>query len=104
MTSEHFTQVLAKRFLGWSVAPDPFMIDGRRLPRWGFQPATRLEAALRVLGGVALEEFVIGATASRGFWAIVRVADTREVRDLYNPRLISVAIARRLGIKAGSSE
>jgi hypothetical protein len=104
MTSEHFTQVLAKRVLGWSVAPDRFMIGGRRwLPSWGFQPATRLEDALRVLKGVALEEFVMGGAESGGLWANVRVADTREASDLYKPRVITVAIARRLGIKVGSS-
>lgn len=106
MTTEHLTAVLAEKVMGWTVGPDRFMMGGRRwLPRWRFQPATRLEDAFRLLENVAPEEFTMGAGESGGFWAKVRVAGTTgEARDVSKPCAITVAIARALGIKVDLSE
>jgi hypothetical protein len=106
VTDDQLTAVLAERVMGWSVGPERFMLGGRRwLPRWRFQPATRLADAFRLLEGVAPEGFTMGASESEGFWATVRVAGTTgEARDRSKPRAITVAIARALGIRVDSSE
>jgi hypothetical protein len=106
MTKDQLAAALAERVMGWTVGPERFMMGGRRwLPRWRFQPATRLEDAFRLLESVAPEEFTMGAAESGGFWAKVRVAGTTgEALDQSKPRAITVAIARALGIKADSSE
>ena len=106
MTNDQLTAILAERVMGWSVGPDRFMMGARRwMPRWRFQPATRLEDAFRLLEKVAQEEFTMGAAESGGFWAKVRVAGkTGEAGDLSKPRAITVAIARALGITVDSYE
>jgi len=106
MTNDQLAAILAERVMGWSVGPERFMMGGRRwIPRWRFQPATRLEDAFRLLESVAPAEFTMGASDSGGFWAKVRVAGiTGEAGDPSKPRAITVAIARALGITVNSSE
>lgn len=106
MTTERLTAFLAERVMGWSVGPDRFVMANRRwLPRWRFQPTSRLEHAFRLLEQSAPQEFTMGATDDGGLWVKVRVAGTTgEARDPSKPRAITVAIARALGIKVDSSE
>ena len=50
ITAEQLTAILARRVLGWGVAPDRFLKGGRRWsPRWHFQPLERMEHALQLL-------------------------------------------------------
>ncbi len=95
------TSLLAQRVLGWTAAPDRFLLGGRRwIPRWRFQPATRLADALRLLEQVGPEEYAMGAAESGGYWAMVRVAGTTaEAHEASQPRAISVAVARAFGIE-----
>jgi hypothetical protein len=106
VSNDEIAAILAERVMGWSVGPERFMLGGRRwLPRWRFQPATRLEDAFQLLEGVAPEEFTMGAVECGGFWVKVCVAGTTgEAHDPSKPRAITLAIARALGIKVDSSE
>jgi hypothetical protein len=101
VTSEQLTAALAERVMGWTVGPERFMMGGRRwLPRWRFQPATRLEDAFRLLQKVAPEEYVTGAAENGGFWARVRVAGTTgEARESSQARAIAFAVARAIGVE-----
>ena len=77
MTDEQLAAMLAERIMGWRVGPDRFMIGGRRWrSQWRFQPAKRLEDAFRLLEHAAPQEYAMGAAASGGFWARVRIAGT----------------------------
>ncbi len=101
MTNDQLTAILAERIMGWTVGPERFMMGGRRwLPRWRFQPSTRLEDAFRLLKSAAPEEFTMGAAESSGFWAKVRVAGiTGEAREESQARAITFAVARAIGLK-----
>jgi transcriptional regulator with XRE-family HTH domain len=83
VANDLLTAILAERVMGWTVGPDRFPLGGRRwLPRWRFQPVTRLEDAFRLLKSTAPEEYSIGATEDGGFWARVRVDGiTGEARE-----------------------
>ena len=76
MTSERLNAILAERVMGWCVGPHRWaMIGGRRwLPRWRFQPTTRLEDAFRLLDRLVPEEYTIGTAPNGRFWAKIRVA------------------------------
>jgi hypothetical protein len=100
MTKDQIAAILAERVMGWSVGPDRFMIGGRRwLPRWRFQPATRIEDALRLLERSAPQEYAMGAAESGGFWAKVRVAGiTGEAHESSQAEAITIAVARAIGL------
>ena len=101
MTREMLTSLLAQRVLGWTVAPDRFLMGDRRwLPRWRFQPCERLADAFRLLEHAAPQEFSMGAAENGSFWVKVRVAGNNgEARELSKPRAIAFAIARAIGIQ-----
>jgi hypothetical protein len=101
MTSGQLTVILAEKIMGWSVGPERFMVGGRSwLPRWRFQPATRLEDALRLLECVAPQEYAMGAASNGGFWARVRIAGTTgEATESSQARAMTVAIARAIGLE-----
>ncbi len=98
MTNDQLAAVLAERVMGWTVGPERFMMSGRRwLPRWRFQPATRLEDAFHLLERVAAQSYTTGAAENGGFWAKVLVADvTGEARESSQARALTVAVARAL--------
>jgi hypothetical protein len=101
MTNDQLAAVVAEQIMGWTVGPERFMLGGRRwLPRWRFQPATRLEDAFRALKQANPQEYSFGATATGGFWARVRVAGTTgEAHESSQARAMTVAIARAFGIE-----
>ena len=101
MTNEQLAVLLAERVMGWTVGPERFMLGGRRwLPRWRFQPATRLEDAFRALKQANPQDHSSGVAAAGGFWAKVRVAGTTgEAHETSQARAMTVAIARALGIE-----
>jgi hypothetical protein len=106
MTNDLLAAVLAERVMGWTVGPERFMMGDRRwLPRWRFQPATRLEDAFRLLERVAPQEYTTGAAENGGFWAKVRVASvTGEACESSQARAMTLAIARAIGLKVDAAE
>jgi len=101
MTNDQLTAILAERIMGWTVSPERFMM-GRRswLPRWRFQPATRLQDALRLLECAAPQMYTIGTTENGGCWATVRIAGALgEAREPSQARAITLAIARAIGLE-----
>ena len=106
MTDDQLAAILADRVMRWTVGPDRFVVDGRRwLPRWRFQPASRLEDAFRLLERAAPEDYAMGAAENGAFWARVRVAGTTgEARESSQPRAIALAVARAIGLKVDASE
>jgi hypothetical protein len=87
--------------MGWRVGPERFMMDARRwLPRWRFQPATRLEDALRLLQRSASQDYATGAAENDVFWARVLIADVvGEARECSQARAITLAVARAIGLE-----
>jgi hypothetical protein len=106
MTDGKLTALMAERIMGWTVGPDRFVMSGRRwLPRWRFQPATRLEDAFRLLERAAPQEYAMGAAENGGFWARVRVAGTiGEACESSQARAMTLAIARAIGLKVDATE
>lgn len=100
MTDNRLAAILAQRVMGWTVGPERFTMRGRRwLPRWRFQPATRLEDAFRLLQSVAAQEYATGGDNGL-FWARVRVGgNTAEAHEATQARAITFAVARALGIE-----
>ena len=101
MTNAHLTSVLAKTVMGWSVSPSRFMMDARRwLPRWRFQPLSRIEDAFRLLQQASPMEYSIAASQSGDYTVKVRIGDTTGVaREASQPLAITLAIARAVGIE-----
>jgi hypothetical protein len=87
--------------MGWEVAPDRFLIGGRRwLPRWRFKPAEKLEDAFRLLEQAAPRKYTMGRDEKGAFWVNVQIgAGTGEARDNSKPRAITHAVARAIGIE-----
>jgi hypothetical protein len=90
------TASLAERVMGWSVAPDGYLVGNRSwIPRWCFQPLERLEDALRLLEQAQPEYYSMGAGADGVFSVQVRIRGCGgEARHESKPRAITLAIAR----------
>jgi hypothetical protein len=91
---------LAEHIFYWRVSPNRFLTGNRCwLPRWKFQPTTKLNDALRVLEGLEPQEFSISADRKDGYCAKVTIAD-RVIygRDKSKPMAICRAVAAVLGI------
>ncbi|MGO9239514.1 MAG: hypothetical protein ACLQBJ_01795 [Bryobacteraceae bacterium] len=101
MTTDALTSVLAQQVLGWSAAPDRFLMGNRRwIPRWRFAPLTSLEDAFRLLDAAQPEEFALSGSGNGEFWVQVRLpGGCGEARDTSKPRAIAYAVARALGIE-----
>ena len=92
------TTLLARRVMGWDVAPDRFLMGKRRwIPRWRFQPEERLEDAFRLLGAAGPQKYTMGREGQGPFWVRVRIGRTTgQARDRSKPRAITLAVARAL--------
>lgn len=101
MTADVVTARLAERVMGWSVAPDRFLVGNRSwIPRWRFQPLERLEDAFRLLEKAQPEYYSMGAGADGAFSVQVRIRGCGgEARNESKPRAITLAIARALGLE-----
>ena len=101
MTVERLTDCLAERVMGWTVGPERFMMGGRRwLPRWRFQPVTRLEDAFRLLERAAPQDYGTGAADTGGFWARVRLdGNIGEAHEPSQALAITFALARALRLE-----
>jgi hypothetical protein len=100
VTSDQFAATLAERVMGWGVAPDRFLLGGRRwLPRWRFQPLTRIEDAFQVLEKAATT-FTLTANADGTFAARVRVGKNRpgSASGISKATVISTAVGRAIGL------
>jgi hypothetical protein len=96
----NLTAALAECVMGWSVAPDRFLLGGRRwLPTWRFQPIEKLDDAFQLLEKAAPLEYSMGDDG-RGFRVRVRIGKAiGEARDRSKPRAITLAVARAVGIE-----
>ena len=75
MTTDMLTSLLAQRVLGWTVAPDRFLLGNRRwLPRWRFQPTERVEDAYCLLERAAPQEYSMDRAQDGRYWAKVCIA------------------------------
>ena len=103
MTKEILTGLLAQRVLGWTVAPDRFLMGDRRwLPRWRFQPAEKLEDAFQLLDESAPQEYSICGSQSGNIYVRVVIRGiSGEARESCTPLAITYAVARALGIEVG---
>jgi hypothetical protein len=101
VTTDMLTSLLAQRVLGWTVAPDRFLMGGRRwLPRWRFKPVEDLTDAFQLLDGAAPDEYSMTGGNRGGFRVRVRIGDaTGESCGASKPLAITIAIARALGIE-----
>jgi hypothetical protein len=101
VTTEMLTSLLAQRVLGWTVAPDRFLMGDRHwLPRWRFKPIENLSDAFQLLDGAAPDEYIMTGGNHGGFRVLVRIGKaTGEACGASKPRAITTAIARALGIE-----
>ncbi len=101
MTDESLTALLAQKVMGWSVAPDRFLVGNRSwIPRWRFQPAEKLDDAFRLLEKAEPEHYSMGLDGSGRFCVQVRIGGKLGVaREEPKARAITLAVARALGIE-----
>lgn len=94
---------LAEQVLGWKAAPGRFRTGNRRwVPSWRFQPDRDLNDAFRLLEAAKTEEYAMGANKGGKFWCRVEIAGViGEARDTSQPKAITCAVAKALGIQAG---
>jgi hypothetical protein len=100
MSSDQLAAILAERVMGWSVAPDRFMIGNRRwMPAWRFQPLRNLDDAFKLLDATG-GTFRLSFTADRCFAAKVRVGRrTGGARGRSPAAVLTVAVASAVGIE-----
>ena len=99
MTSEHLTAVLAEKIMGWGVAPDRLLLGDRRwLPRWRFQPLTKLEHALQLVEKAATS-YTLTVAEDGTFAAHVRIGERTGIASGEPKAMaITVAVARAIGL------
>ena len=102
MMMEDLTTLLARRVMGWEIAPDRFLLGKRRwLPRWRFQPTERLEDAIRLLEEAEPREYTMGRQGRGLFWVRVKIGGTiGEAQGRSKARAITLAVARALQVDA----
>jgi hypothetical protein len=105
VSNDQLTAVLAERVMGWTVGPDRFMMGNRGwMPRWRFQPADKLDDALRLLQVAAPQAYSICGDDTGNIHVQVRIAGrVGEARGTSKALAITHAIARAVGIEVGSS-
>ena len=101
MTTTRLTEILAERVLGWGVGPERFLMgNGKWLSRWKFQPAERIEDAMRLLESAAPQEFTIQGDQTGITRVSVLIAGTEgKAGEASLPLAITHAIARAIGIQ-----
>ena len=103
MSKDRLTALLAERVMGWSAAPDRFLVGNRRwISRWRFQPEQNLRDAFRLLEEAKPEHYSMGSEKGGVFWVRVEIAGVvGEARHASKPRAVTFAVARALGIDVG---
>ena len=99
--TEDLTTLLARRVMGWDVAPDRFLVGKRKwMPRWRFQPEENLEAAFRLLRAAAPQKYTISRERTGPFCVRVRIGGkTGRARNRSMPRAITLAVCQALQIQ-----
>jgi hypothetical protein len=103
VTIEALTSILAMQVMKWGVAPDRFLMEGRKwLPRWRFQPTNRIEDAFRLIEALDPEEYTMGGRGADEFWVCVRLHNggIGEANDRSKTLAITYAVARAIGADA----
>src|SRR5258707_312791 len=100
MNSQHLTSSLAKRVMGWGVAPARFLLGDRRwIVRRRFQPTERIEDAFRLLEKAAPQCWTMGFDNGT-FWVEVQIGGTTaRACNVSKPLAISLAVAGALKIE-----
>jgi len=101
MTTDQLTALLAKRVMGWDIAPDRFLIGNRGwMPRWRFQPALKLEDAFRLLEEATPQSYCISGDDKGNIQVQVRIRGVQgEARGKSKPLAITYAIARAIEVE-----
>ena len=100
MNDARLTEELARRVMGWKVAPDRFITSGRRwLRKSRFSPMTSIDDAFQLLNRTGAD-YRLTAVKGKPFTAEVQVGD-RSGKDSGDgkAKTITVALARALGIE-----
>jgi hypothetical protein len=85
----------------WGVAPDRFILEGRRwLPRWRFRPVERIEDAFRLIEALDPEEYDMAGRGADNFSVRIRLENGGhgEASDKSKARAITYAVARAIGV------
>ncbi len=95
MNDDRLTELLARRALGWRVAPDRFIKSGRSwIPKWRFSPLVRLEDAFQLLDAVA-SSYRLEVHEGGLFTAEVRVGShIGKTSGELKARTITIAVAQ----------
>ena len=106
MTAANLTAQLAQRVMKWDIAPERFIMGGRRwMPRSRFRPTERIEDAFRLLEQAAPQDYTMGTDRSRVFWVKVTIGGTTaEARGRSIASVISHAVGLAVGIAVGSPD
>jgi hypothetical protein len=101
VTTKQLTILLAEKVMGWRVAPNRFLIDGRRwLPTWRFNPMRNLSDAFHLLAAADVVEYVLRFDRKTLYRAKVRTNGASAAASGPSlPFAICVAIARAYGIR-----
>ncbi len=96
---QDLTVTLAERVMGWSAAPERFLLGGRSwVPRWRFQPLTSLEDAFRLLEKAA-GTFTLSLKGDGTLSAQVQVKNgAGSAVGTSKAATITVAVARAIGL------
>jgi hypothetical protein len=91
---------LAKSVMGWSLAPDRFLLGKRSwIPRWRFQPTLRLDDAFHLLAEAKAELCVIQVIEGN-FSVTVKIRGRAgQATGKSGPLAITLALATALGIE-----
>jgi hypothetical protein len=98
--TEDLTTLLARRVMGWEVAPDRFLMGKRKwIPRWRFRPEEKLEDAFRLLEATAPQKYTMSREGPGLFRVLVRIEGKNgQAEDRSKPRAITLAVCRALQI------
>jgi hypothetical protein len=101
MIDRRLTDALAAKVMGWKVFPNRFIkADRGWILRRRFQPCVNLQHAHLLLNTADPEEYLVGSTGQGQCCVRVRIAGvTAEARDAIQPRAITLAVARAVGIE-----
>jgi hypothetical protein len=103
---ETLTNALAERVLGWTRARGRFICADRKwLPRWRFQPLRNIADAFQLLEAARPLRYQMGSDPDGELWVRVEIAGlVGEARHTSQPRAITFAVARALGIELEGEE
>jgi hypothetical protein len=99
--AKELISILAVRVMKWGVAPERFLMDGRRwLPRWRFQPIERIEDAFRLLEALGPKEYTMAGRGADNFCVQIRLHNGGISEASYKSKAqaITYAVAQAIGV------